>query len=759
MSEFFGSIYHMFTEAAFYLMIGFGVAGLLRYVLSEGRFLRWFGRDDFGSVILASLLGVPLPLCSCSVLPVAVAMKKRGASRGAVTSFLISTPETGVDSIFFTYAILDPILTVVRPLAALVTALFTGSAVNWFSRRGLLDGDDRNGDETSNGKPSDLDRGPAEQMSGCSCSAGAAAPAAPDENQIAGSDESLQVNGTTRPTGPLWLESLRFGYITLLNDLVSVLCFAFLCAGLIAVAVPDSLFDTPLAQGFPAMLIMLVVGIPFYICATASTPIAATLLLKGLSPGAALVFLLAGPATNLGSLFALSKYLGKRTLALYLVCVAVVTLFMGLMVDSLYRDYGVDPTKVVGQVSETIPFALKAISAVALLVLLVRAAWVTGMLSRWGKVLRRLCRPLRIDPLGRRARAAYVLLALLCYASTCFSVVDVGEVGWVQRFGKVTRSIPEPGLCWHLPAPFERVRVCRPLEVRTLEFGFERGRQGADLNMTGLFSGSSAAEELTREAEVMNGGESIVSIKFSVQYRLKDAYRYTFHLADPEQTVRSFAASALRLVCSCLSTDRILVGYRAELEERTRIELQVELDRAGTGVEILKVNFLDVHAPRNVHYAFRDVASAAEDKQKEKLQAESDLNETIALARGQAHRLVQDAWIYHEETVAQALGRGLAFRALCDAYGEAPALTRLRLYLETVEAVLATTGAILPLGEGIEVQLWMGERGSRTPFLDPTGGDASAERDPSDGGRENARRGEIEPEKSTPFRDFWEQYR
>jgi HflK protein len=747
MVEFFSSIYDMFFGAAFYLLIGFGAAGLLRYFLSEERFLNWFGRDDFGSVMLASLAGVPLPLCSCSVLPVAVAMKKRGASKGAVTSFLISTPESGVDSIMLTYALLDPILTVARPVAALVTAVFTGSMVNWFTRRGILD------DDPDNGEPGS-DAGDSADGAGCGCSGGK-----PEEEDAADGESCCSAapaagngkNGFIR-------RALRYGYVTLLDDLVSVLTFAFLCSGLIAIAVPDSLFESPLARGFPSMLIMLVVGIPFYICATASTPIAATLLLKGLSPGAALVFLLAGPATNLGSLFALSKYLGRKTLALYLICVAGVTLFLGALVDSIYTDYGVDPAGIVGQGSEMIPFWLKAASAALMLALMVRAAWKTNMLRQWGENLRKLCRPLRFDPLGRGARAAVIVLVVVLYGLTGFSVVDVGETGWVLTFGKVTRTIEEPGLHAHWPFPFARVETCRPSAVRTLDFGFQRdaGSGGAG---SAFLRQDTAATEL--EAEMMNGEESIVSVRFSVHYRLSDPYRYTFRSADPDGALRAFAASALREISARLTTEWILIGHRTEMEEMARALIQEEADAAGLGVEILRVTFWDVHAPPSVHYAFRDVASAAEDKHKKKLEAESVLNATVALARGMARRMVEEAGIYRDEKVSAARGEAAAFSALAAAFREAPALTRLRLYLQTMEAVLSRARTVVPLGDGIDVELWMKERAG-PPFLEDEEG--AKEKEGADGTRLSpdvfnpfpapGTAGNKEETKESPFREF-----
>jgi len=733
MAEFFNAVLSMFNEASFYLLIGFGVAGILRHVLSEDKFLRWFGKDNFGSVMLASILGVPLPLCSCSVLPVAVAMRKRGASRGAVTSFVISTPETGVDSIMLTYALLDPIMTVVRPVAAFFTALFAGTVVSWFGRKGMLDSDDQlaplnGGDGEKNGESSDGGAA-TDDSPGCGCSC--------ESSSADGGSCDGDSAGAPRGAKGYLFNILHYGYVTLPNDLVSVLCFAFVCSGLIAIAIPDTFFETPIAQGFPGMLIMLIVGVPFYICATASTPIAAMLMLKGLSPGAALVFLLAGPATNLGSIFALAKYLGKRTIAIYLACIGVVCLVLGSLVNRIYADYNVDVKEVVGSASEMMPSGLKIVCAILFGVLLVRAAWVTGMLPQWGRNIQKLCRPLHIDPLGRGVRLVVIVVGLGLYATTAFSVVTVGEVGWVLNFGKVTRTLDKPGLAIHLPWPVGEVKTCRPAAVRTIEFGFTR-ETAADPTDAAFFLKGEESRARDLEAEVMNAEENIVSVRFSVHYSVADPYLYTFRNAEPEAAVRAFGASTLREICSRLTTDAILVGQRSTLEARLAERLQAEADGAALGVKILKVTWVDVHAPPNVHYAFRDVASAGEDKHCKKLEADKVFNEQVTLAGGTAHRIVQEAETYASAKVLAARGAAAAFTNLAAAYKESPFVTRLRLYLETMESVLARSRTIVPLSEEIDVELWIKDTGGMPPFVDDADGGGADKSGADTTGRKNA---------------------
>jgi uncharacterized membrane protein YraQ (UPF0718 family) len=258
------------------------------------------------------------------VLPAAVSLRKQGANNGATTAFLISTPESGVDSISITYALLDPIMTVMRPFVAFVTASVAGIAENLF-----------NPNFTKTKIVPDLTCPVDACCDGVNCS-----------------PEVHKHHHT-------FLEKLRAGFrfavLDLWGDLAAWFFVGLLLAGVITALIPDDVLRTYLGTGLPAMLLMLTVGIPLYICATASTPIAAALILKGVSPGAALVFLLAGPATNIASLTVLTRVLGKRATAIYLATISVSAVFFGLVVDQIYAWFGLSARAMIGQASEIIP--------------------------------------------------------------------------------------------------------------------------------------------------------------------------------------------------------------------------------------------------------------------------------------------------------------------------------------------------------------------------------------------------------------------
>lgn len=258
------------------------------------------------------------------MLPAAVSLRKQGATKGATTAFMISTPESGVDSIAVTYAMMDPVMTVARPVAAFFTAFVAGIAENLFAYRK----DDP--------------------------------PVAPDLTcPVDGCCDGVNCDPQVHRNHHSFCEKLRagirFAVTDLWGDIAPWFFFGLLLAGLITVLIPDDFFSRHLGAGLPAMVLMLAVGIPLYICATASTPIAAALILKGVSPGVALVFLLAGPATNMASMTVLVGTLGKRAVAIYLAAIAGCSVLLGWAVDQAYAVLGISARAAAGQAAEFVP--------------------------------------------------------------------------------------------------------------------------------------------------------------------------------------------------------------------------------------------------------------------------------------------------------------------------------------------------------------------------------------------------------------------
>jgi uncharacterized membrane protein YraQ (UPF0718 family)/copper chaperone CopZ len=311
------------NEMSPYLLLGFLFAGLLRVVFPKGMIIRYMGKSNFRSVLNASLLGVPMPLCSCGVLPAGIGFYKNGASRGSTISFLISTPQTGVDSILATYSLLGLPFAIIRPIVALVTGVFGGVLGN-------RSGNDKNRETDAESEES----GPAER--------------------------SVK-------------EVFRYGFVELLQDVTKWLVIGMLVAAFLSVLIPADFFTERISSEYLAMGMMLLASVPLYICATGSIPIAAVLLLKGLSPGAALVLLMAGPATNIATMAVIGNTMGKRSLWIYLITIVGGAIFFGVIVNELIpRDWitGAIPIKFPGEMHEHHTGWLKWVSS-ALLVLLI----------------------------------------------------------------------------------------------------------------------------------------------------------------------------------------------------------------------------------------------------------------------------------------------------------------------------------------------------------------------------------------------------
>ena len=286
--EIFKIIFSIFNEMSFYLLLGFLFAGILHVLVPQQLFSKYLSKNNWLSVLYATLFGIPLPLCSCGVIPTAMALHKEGASKGSVISFLIATPQTGVDSIIATYSLLGLPFAIVRPVAAFFTSIFAGLVTNIF---------------TSNEKTVKVTDKKNKE-----------------EQKLSFSQKIKKV--------------FQYGYVEMMEDIGKMLLFGLVIAGLIAYFVPDNFFTMFKGNTILTMLLILVVAIPMYVCATGSIPIAIALMMKGMSPGTALVLLMAGPAANIASMMVIGKVLGKKTFVIYLITLIIGAISFGLIMDN-----------------------------------------------------------------------------------------------------------------------------------------------------------------------------------------------------------------------------------------------------------------------------------------------------------------------------------------------------------------------------------------------------------------------------------------
>lgn len=318
MINFLQSFWFQLGKMSPYLLFGFAVAGAMRVLIPTSFVQKHLGGKGIWPIIKSSLFGVPLPLCSCGVIPVAMSLRKRGASKGATVAFLLSTPQTGVDSIFVTYSLLGLVFTIFRPVIALITGVIGGVAVDLFDKKTEI------------------------------------------ITESADNDDSAEQKNK-------FLTGMRHGFFVLPRDIGTAMLIGLLIAAFISVIVPDDFFAEKIGTGFGAMILMMLMGIPVYVCATASVPIAAAMIAKGLTPGAAFVFLMTGPATNAATFVTIWKILGSRTAIIYVLSVAVCALSAGFLLDTMFTGLGKD---VQGHYHNMAATPLEHISAAILLAVL-----------------------------------------------------------------------------------------------------------------------------------------------------------------------------------------------------------------------------------------------------------------------------------------------------------------------------------------------------------------------------------------------------
>lgn len=334
---FFQNLLELSLEAAPWLVIGLALGGLMKALIPTEFLQRHLSGSGFPSIAKATVLGAPLPLCSCGVIPAALGLRQAGASKPATAAFLVSTPETGVDSITVTYALMGPFMAIVRPISALVSAMVSGLLVGTFDPEDPCKSQLATAEAATKDKAAssccDMEAKPVET----SCCA--------TEVKEAESSCCDTASQKAAPVSESWLSKawggIYYAFTRLLDDIIMWLAVGMLFAAASKTFIPTD-FLAQWGQGIPAMLVMVAAGIPMYICATASTPVAAGLLMAGVSPGVALVLLLTGPATNVSTLGVISKELGRRSMWLYLTGVVVTALIAGLLTDALVNAYQID---------------------------------------------------------------------------------------------------------------------------------------------------------------------------------------------------------------------------------------------------------------------------------------------------------------------------------------------------------------------------------------------------------------------------------
>ena len=323
-----------------YILFGLIFAGVLHELIPETLVTKHLGKENIWSVIKSTVFGIPLPVCSCGVIPLATSIKKSGASKGATLSFLISTPITGVDSIMATYGIFGWIFTIYRALTSMIIAMVAGILTNLFDKEeekvafNIIPNVGVTSVSTKSSTPTSFSLAPV---------VGATSVSAPS---CCGSETSCCSSGGEKKENFI-VRVYNYAFGTLLKDIAKPLFWGLILGALITIAIPSNLSEILVEYSWLSYVIVIIIAVPMYVCATASLPIAAGLMLSGVSAGAAFVFLSAGPATNTVTMGVVQKMLGTRSLYIYLGSIVLGSIVFGLGLDYLFSFSEIDPKTLV----------------------------------------------------------------------------------------------------------------------------------------------------------------------------------------------------------------------------------------------------------------------------------------------------------------------------------------------------------------------------------------------------------------------------
>ena len=387
------ALWELTAAMAPYILFGLFFAGILHELVPGDFVQRHLGRDNVASVMKATLFGIPLPVCSCGVIPLAAAIQKEGASRGAVLSFLISTPITGIDSILATFGMFGWVFTLYRVVTSILIAFAAGVLSNLLiqdtpkkqSSFGYADAESATPagpsadkprsnpandrfNASSAAKPTFTMAGPVPLKAGPSVKPALFAQTPEIETEGCGCDGSCHEEPAKKRFD--FGAAMRFGFVTLLGDIAKPLFWGLVIGAAITVAIPENVGEWLATYDWLGYLLVIIIAVPMYVCATASLPIAASLVLSGVSLGAAFVFLSAGPATNTVTMGVVKKMLGTRALTIYLATISVGSIFFGLLIDLLFGSMQIDPRSVV-HIEEEVGL-VAALSSIALWILILK---------------------------------------------------------------------------------------------------------------------------------------------------------------------------------------------------------------------------------------------------------------------------------------------------------------------------------------------------------------------------------------------------
>jgi uncharacterized membrane protein YraQ (UPF0718 family)/regulator of protease activity HflC (stomatin/prohibitin superfamily) len=663
----FNEIVGIFYQSSIFILFGLLFSGIMHEFIPMKLITKNLGQNGIKGIYWATLLGAPLPLCSCSVLPAAATLRKKGASKPATASFIISVPETGVDSVIVSYGLLGPVMAIYRPIAAITSAIAAGLACAFLTRdekdeEPLTSEDEKKLAELTQHQHHHHDHGHDHDHHHHDH----------DRDDLS---ESKNIGLKEKSKGVF-----KYGFGPMLDDIAFWIVVGLIITGIMLALVPNNFFS--FGDGFLAsllaMFVMVLISVPLYTCASMSTPVAAGLIVSGLSPGAALVYLLTGPATSIATINIVSKMLGYRVMWAYLSSIIIVAIFFGLTLDYFAADIvKADAIVALNSADNTFLVIAKTASAIIFFGLILisfsrksyrapmhdlktQAGLATGFLKTHQKTLVNLA-------------AAILFVALYPFYTL---QVPPGSQGMIMRFGEVVDKDLSPGLYFRLPSPITETVVVESSNIRQISIDESLGNFTVSGQRVNSYENSNT---------YLTADENVLLIKSVITYEIDDIYNYHFYSEQNDDLLMDIARQVLVSESIQLPIDEVFTKERGNLESRFRDQLKSKVKDLGQGFNVLDARLVYVHAPNRVHDAFRDVASALEDLQRELFLADGNAISMLNEARGNSETIKANAKISAVNSLANARGQAAAFKPLADVHQIYPYLTERRLQLEAQE--------------------------------------------------------------------------
>lgn len=672
MVSIFTEIIGIFYQSSIFILFGLLFSGIMHEFIPMRLITKNLGQNGIKGIFWATLLGAPLPLCSCSVLPAAATLRKKGASKPATASFIVSVPETGVDSVIVSYGLLGPVMAIYRPFAAIISAIAAGLACAFLTRDekeqvALSKEEQKKLDELSEHHHHDHNDGHGHDHGH-------------DHHHHHHDDLADLKNETLKEKGK---GIFKYGFGPMLDDIAFWVVVGLVITGIMLALVPDNFFsfgDSFLAV-LLSMLIMVLISVPLYTCASMSTPVAAGLIVSGLSPGAALVYLLTGPATSIATINIVGKMLGYRVMWAYLSSIIIVAIIFGITLDYFAADIiRSEATIALNSIDSTFWFVLKTASTIVFVGLVLVSFWRKSYRAPLNDLKKQAAIAGRFLKTHQKnlttALAAIFIIALYPFYTL---QVPPGSQGMIMRFGEVVDKDLSAGLYFRLPSPITETVVVESSTVRQISIDESLGNFTVSGQRVNSYENSNT---------YLTADENVLLIKSVITYEIDDIYNYHFYSEKNDNLLMDLARQVLVSESIQLPIDQVFTTERGSLESRFREALKLKVKSLGQGFNVLDARLVYVHAPNRVHDAFRDVASALEDLQRELFLADGDAISMLNEAKGNSETIKANARISAVNNVASAKGEAAGFKPLSDVHQEYPYLTEKRLQLEAQEKSL-----------------------------------------------------------------------